>query len=196
MNTRERPALGAVCTRVLEKVTKPSLTRFGLHPSTPRQIVYTWRISKSTVILPSSAQPSGISPRAKCVIVIQVTKDPGVTSKPLKVSLANINVHDCPPSGEHWTTMVCMAGLEGESDCSSKGTLLCCGSTWSEQFMQSNPPTSQSWSHSVKVYFPLLLKEHCSTEMSSHTSATDRDVISNIGSFSLINKWPSAGKGK
>ncbi len=29
-----------------------------------------------------------------------------------------------PPSGEHWTTMVCMAELKEESHCSSKRKLL------------------------------------------------------------------------
>ena len=69
---------------------------FGLHQSTVRQIVYKWRKFKTIVTLPRSGRPTKITPRARRVIVGEVTKDPRVTSKQLKASLtlANVNVHE------------------------------------------------------------------------------------------------------
>uniref|UniRef100_A0A8C4TBF5 Transposase n=1 Tax=Erpetoichthys calabaricus TaxID=27687 RepID=A0A8C4TBF5_ERPCA len=69
---------------------------FGLHQSTVRQTVYKWRKFKTIVTLPRRGRPTKITPRARCVIVGEVTKDPRVTSKQLKASLtlANVHVHE------------------------------------------------------------------------------------------------------
>uniref|UniRef100_A0AAR2LFJ0 Transposase Tc1-like domain-containing protein n=1 Tax=Pygocentrus nattereri TaxID=42514 RepID=A0AAR2LFJ0_PYGNA len=69
---------------------------FGLYQSIIRQIVYKWRKFKTIVSLPRSGRPTKNTPRARRVIVGEVTKDPRVTSKQLKASLtlANVNVHE------------------------------------------------------------------------------------------------------
>ncbi|MBN3293577.1 TCB1 transposase, partial [Polypterus senegalus] len=61
--------------------------------STVRQIVNKF---KTIVTLPRNGRPTKITPRARHVIVGEVTKDPRVTSKQLKASLtlANVHVHE------------------------------------------------------------------------------------------------------
>ncbi len=60
-----------------------------------------------------------------CNIVCEVTKVPRETSQQLKpFSHWLMLMFMGPPSGEHWSTMLCMAELEKENHCSLKRKLL------------------------------------------------------------------------
>ncbi|XP_031750312.1 uncharacterized protein LOC116407961 [Xenopus tropicalis] len=67
-----------------------------LHRSTVRHIVHKWRQFHTVVSRPRSGRPTKITPKARQVILQEIVKDPGLTSKELKASLAlaNVNVHD------------------------------------------------------------------------------------------------------
>ncbi|XP_018090369.1 uncharacterized protein LOC108700862 [Xenopus laevis] len=69
---------------------------FKLHKSTVRHIVHKWRQFNTIVTLPRSGRPAKITPKAKLLILQEISKDPGLTSKELKASLesANVSVHD------------------------------------------------------------------------------------------------------
>lgn len=88
----------------------------------------------TTVTLCRRGSPTKTTSRASNVIVTKVTKEPRVTTRQLKASLLMFMI---PPSEEHWTTLVCMAGLQGESHCSSNRTLVLICSllkiTWTRQ---------------------------------------------------------------
>ena len=61
-----------------------------------RQIVYKLKTSNTIVTLPRSGRPTKITPRARHVIVQEVTRDPRVMSRKLKDSLAvaTVNVYE------------------------------------------------------------------------------------------------------
>ncbi len=87
----------------------------GLHKSTVRQIV---EENQDHCYPPLEWSANKDHSKARCVIVHEVAKNPQVTSKQLKAffTLASVNVHES--SGEHWTSMACIAELQGESHCS------------------------------------------------------------------------------
>ncbi len=108
--------------KMLQNISK----EFRLHKSTVRQLVYKWRKFNTVVIIPKSGWSIKITPKAKHAIVHEVAKEPMVTSKQLKASLSHwlMLMFMSPPPEEHWTSMVCMAELQGERHCFPKRTLL------------------------------------------------------------------------
>lgn len=88
---------------------KTIFKEFALHRSTIKQIMYKWRTFYTIVTLPWSGRPTKITPRARCVIVREVTRDHRETSRKLKASLAvaHVNVHEPIIRG----TLSCVYGL-------------------------------------------------------------------------------------
>ena len=68
---------------------------YRIHLSTVRQIVYKWRLFKTTATLHHSGQPPKITPRNRRKLVLEVTKSPCVLSNKLQESLqaAGVDVH-------------------------------------------------------------------------------------------------------
>ncbi len=95
----------------LEKVTKPSIKCLDI--TNPQSDTLRTNRGNSGPMLhsPRVRWPTKITLKARRVIVRKVAKEPRV-------------IQGCPSSGGHWTTMVFMAELQGESHCSPKRTLL------------------------------------------------------------------------
>lgn len=81
---------GAVDVHQARKEYKTMSKEFGLYQFTDKRKTF-----NTIVTLPSSGQPTNIRPRSRSVIVQEVTRDPMVTSRNLKASLAmaNVSVH-------------------------------------------------------------------------------------------------------
>ncbi len=68
----------------------------GLHRTTVRAIIHTWRKLGTVVNLPRSGRPTKITPRVQRRLIQEVIKELRTTSKELQASLASIkvSVHD------------------------------------------------------------------------------------------------------
>lgn len=79
------------------------------------------------------------------------------------LTLPNVNVNVSPLSGDHWRTMVCMAGLQGESHCSLKRTLLL-GCSWLKITGQKPEEPEGFWKNvlcPVEMELSGLNMKHC-----------------------------------
>uniref|UniRef100_A0A8C4NIR9 Transposase n=1 Tax=Eptatretus burgeri TaxID=7764 RepID=A0A8C4NIR9_EPTBU len=69
---------------------------FGLYQSTVMQVVYKWKQFNTIVTLSRSDRPTKITPRARLIIIQEITKNPRIMSKDLQASLelGNVSVHE------------------------------------------------------------------------------------------------------
>ncbi|KAI4787057.1 hypothetical protein KUCAC02_036710 [Chaenocephalus aceratus] len=63
-----------------------------VHQSTVRQVVYKWRKFSTVATLPRSGRPVKMTARAQRRMLNEVRKNPGVTARDLKTSLAQANI--------------------------------------------------------------------------------------------------------
>ena len=76
-----------------EEGYKKITQQFDVNVSTVRQIVYKWRYFKTTTTLLQSGRPRKISSRTARQLVVEVSKNPRVTSRELQSSLARDDIH-------------------------------------------------------------------------------------------------------